>query len=158
MYLAVRKNVTYIVRILSAYFPNFIVHRGQQQNNRSTWTPCVISSSKQPDTMKYFCIAGLDLPYISFVRPIMCEIIYVLYRTPWSSVRKFWVLVFDYYYCYYYSICFSLHDITCSWEISETSLGLWSISNDVKNWTIMRKWIRFSVIGREYNRPILPAI
>jgi len=93
VYLAVRKNVTYIVRILSAYFPNFIVHRGQQQNNRSTWTPCVISSSKLPDTMKYFCIAGLDLPYISFVRPIMCEIIYVLYRTPWSSVRKFWVLV-----------------------------------------------------------------
>jgi len=43
--------------------------------------------------MKYFSIAGLDLSYISFVRPTLCEIIYVLYRTPWSSVRKFRVLV-----------------------------------------------------------------
>jgi len=122
----------------------------------SVLTPYVKSNVKLLDKMKNFPIAGFVLSWIFFVPTTLYEVFFAFYNTPSSSVSKFRFFIFVVMVIIMIMIvCFSVLDSTYS-ATTKTSLGRWSIANDVKNWIIMRKWIRLFVNSQENNRSKLP--
>ena len=89
------------------------------------------------------------LRFLTLLHRCICGGGYYLSHAHWALIIIIIIIIIQFVF---------LLVITFSWATSKSSLGPWSIANDEKNWTVMRKWIRCTVIGHEYNRGMLPAI